>query len=87
MRQLNLPDYSRRFEKTHYRRELELHPPDVVVIPIAGEWAYEPEQSAVIAEYLAAHRDEYEGVGRDMLRALMVRRDRAPRSAGPGLLP
>jgi len=76
MRDLDIPDYSARFDRDHYRRELDSNPPALVVSALDGEWAYEPAQWAVLREYLAAHRENYVFVDRGLLRPLWIRLDR-----------
>lgn len=59
MRKLDVPGYSERFDREHYRQELDSRPPGLVVSPLEGESAYEPLQWAVLREYLTAHQGSY----------------------------
>ena len=59
MRRLDVPGYSERFDREHYRRELDSRPPALVVSPLEGESAYEPLQWTVLREYLTAHQKSY----------------------------
>ena len=72
MRALAVPDYAKRFDHDQYRRELETHPPALVVVPVVGDTAYEPRQWEVIRDYLDAHRDRY--VLENLLRPVWIRR-------------
>jgi hypothetical protein len=74
MRDLDIPGYSARFDRDHYRQELDSNPPALVVSALDDEWAYEPAQWAALREYLATHRDDYAFIDRGLLRPVWVRR-------------
>jgi hypothetical protein len=75
MRRLDVPGYSGRFDREHYRQELDAHPPALVVSPLEGEWAYEPLQWTVLREYLTAHQQNYTLLAAGLLRPVWVRRN------------
>jgi hypothetical protein len=75
MKALDLPEYSRRFDRPYYREELVARPPVLVVAPADDNLGYEPVQWAVLQEYLAANRDQYLLVDRSTLRPFWLRRD------------
>jgi hypothetical protein len=74
MRSLDVPGYSLRFAPAYYREELETRPPALVVAPRDANWAYEPNQWAVLQEYLATHQDEFVLVDRRGLPSFWIRR-------------
>ena len=64
---LDLPSYSRRFQEEDYWRQLEEHPPQVIVSFLPGTTSYEPLQAVVLEKFLQKHRGEYRLVEQDLL--------------------
>lgn len=58
MPQLTVPPYSEHFQPAGYEKELELHPPSLVVMPPLCTAA----QTDALKAYLLQHRDDYESL-------------------------
>jgi hypothetical protein len=87
VRDMGLPQYILKFEEQDYWRQLESHPPALIVSSAPLTASYEPAQARVLEKFLHKHQTEYILVDDGLLCSVWLRRTEAlsalPKSPPP----